>query len=123
MLTIIQIIIFQIVLNFLLKGLPGYDRSCSITNTISKLKNVNLIKEDLLAHLKDTPLETLLKDTGGILDSEFPLAQRSDLVRAAILWKYGGLYLDHDVIVYRPLYCLKNTIGLKDCNINNNIEF
>ena len=116
MLIIMQIIIFQIiVLNLPLKGLPGYDRSCTITNTISKLKNVNLIKEDLLAHLKDTPLETLLKDQGGILDSEFPLAQRSDLVRAAILWKYGGLYLDHDVIVYRPLYCLKNTIGLKDC--------
>jgi len=69
-----------------------------------------------MAHLRDTPLETLLFDKErGILRSQFPLAQRSDLVRVALLWKLGGIYLDLDVVVLRPLYCLKDAIGLKDC--------
>ena len=69
-----------------------------------------------MAHLRDTPLETLLSNKErGILQSQFPLAQRSDLVRVALLWNLGGIYLDLDVVVLRPLYCLKDAIGLKDC--------
>ncbi len=32
-----------------------------------------------------------------------PGAYRADLWRAAVLWKYGGLYLDHKLIMIKPL--------------------
>ncbi|KAF8669290.1 hypothetical protein HU200_051624 [Digitaria exilis] len=35
----------------------------------------------------------------------------SELVRLAALYKYGGIYLDSDVIVLKPLTLLRNTIG------------
>ncbi|TKW35377.1 hypothetical protein SEVIR_2G367400v4 [Setaria viridis] len=35
----------------------------------------------------------------------------SELVRLAALYKYGGIYLDSDVIVLKPLTSLRNTIG------------
>ncbi|CAN6219270.1 unnamed protein product [Urochloa humidicola] len=35
----------------------------------------------------------------------------SELVRLAALYKYGGIYLDSDVIVLKPLTSLHNTIG------------
>jgi hypothetical protein len=35
----------------------------------------------------------------------------SELVRLAALYKYGGIYLDSDVIVLKPLTSLQNSIG------------
>ncbi|KAF5729201.1 hypothetical protein HS088_TW21G01360 [Tripterygium wilfordii] len=38
----------------------------------------------------------------------------SELVRFAALYKYGGIYLDSDIIVLKPLSSLNNTVGLED---------
>lgn len=69
-----------------------------------------------MAHLNGTPLHKLalrLKESHSNSSiNQFPLHQRSDLVRVALMWKQGGLYLDLDVVVLRPLYCLQNTLGL-----------
>uniref|UniRef100_A0A0A9D5G9 Alpha 1,4-glycosyltransferase domain-containing protein n=1 Tax=Arundo donax TaxID=35708 RepID=A0A0A9D5G9_ARUDO len=35
----------------------------------------------------------------------------SELVRLAALYKYGGIYLDSDIIVLKPLTLLRNSIG------------
>ncbi|RLM86087.1 uncharacterized protein C2845_PM04G29680 [Panicum miliaceum] len=35
----------------------------------------------------------------------------SELIRLAALYKYGGIYLDSDIIVLKPLTLLRNTIG------------
>ena len=68
---------------------------------------------DLMEHTKDTPLWAL--QTKGLMNlSEYPLAHRSDAIRVALIWKHGGLYMDLDVVVLRPLHCLKNTVGLVD---------
>ncbi|KAF0905956.1 hypothetical protein E2562_008978, partial [Oryza meyeriana var. granulata] len=36
----------------------------------------------------------------------------SELVRLAALYKYGGIYLDSDVVVLKPLNTLRNSIGV-----------
>ncbi|KAF8407487.1 hypothetical protein HHK36_006621 [Tetracentron sinense] len=38
----------------------------------------------------------------------------SELVRLAALYKYGGLYLDSDIIVLKPLSSLNNSVGVED---------
>ena len=42
------------------------------------------------------------------------MAHWSVALRVALIWKYGGLYLDLDVTVLHPLHCLQNTVGLVD---------
>ena len=99
--------------------LPGQRRSCAITNQLFQSTNVKLIREDLVAvHSHGTPLWQLT-ESGSLDQSQFPMAHRSDVVRVAILWKRGGLYLDLDCIVLRPLHCLRNTVGLVDFFISN----
>ncbi|KAK4027619.1 hypothetical protein OUZ56_016667 [Daphnia magna] len=90
-------------------------RNCAITNRLFEEweNNVKLVREDLLQHLRDTPLWRL-QQQGRLNQSVHPLTHRSDAVRVAMLWKYGGVYLDLDCLVFRPLYCLKNTVGLVD---------
>ena len=72
-----------------------------------------LERGDLMEHTKDTPLWAL-QSKGLLNNSEYPSAHRSDAIRVALIWKHGGLYMDLDVVVLRPLHCLKNTVGLVD---------
>lgn len=65
-------------------------------------------------------LEELLKGTPADVFASFWLAWRktdlfyihyTELLRLAALYKYGGIYLDTDVILLKPLDFLHNTIG------------
>jgi lactosylceramide 4-alpha-galactosyltransferase len=105
--------------------LAGQKRNCAISNRLFKeWNNVKLVREDLLQHLRNTTLWRLY-EKAQLSQSIHPLTHRSDAVRVAMLWKFGGLYLDLDCLVFRPLYCLQNTVGLVDflpnCNIIVNV--
>ncbi|XP_027351318.1 uncharacterized protein At4g19900-like [Abrus precatorius] len=43
----------------------------------------------------------------------------SNLVRLAVLYKYGGVYLDTDFIVLKPLTGLRNSIGAQSMDVGN----
>jgi lactosylceramide 4-alpha-galactosyltransferase len=47
------------------------------------------------------------------------VAQTSDYLRYAVLNKHGGIYLDFDVMVLRPLGKLENVLGLQGENFVN----
>lgn len=72
------------------------------------------ITPDLPSLFKNTPVEAWFdemkrgkKDPGLI-----PLAQNlSNLMRLAVLYKYGGVYIDTDFIVLKSFMGLKNSIG------------
>ena len=74
------------------------------------------ITPDVSFLLKNTPAESWLegmrngdKDPGSI-----PFTQNlSNLLRIAVLYKYGGAYLDMDYIVMRDFYGLRNAIGVQ----------
>ncbi|KAE8697711.1 hypothetical protein F3Y22_tig00110610pilonHSYRG00138 [Hibiscus syriacus] len=76
--------------------------------------NVRAVTPDFRFLLDNTPAEAWFdnirsgkKDPGVI-----PLAQNlSNLMRLAVLYKYGGIYLDTDFIVVNSFKGLKNTIG------------
>lgn len=95
--------------------LAGQQRNCAITKRLFHdwENNVKLVRQDLMEHLRNTSLWRLYQN-GLLNQSSHPLMHKSDAVRVAMLWKYGGLYLDLDCLVFRPLYCLQNTVGLVD---------
>uniref|UniRef100_A0A0D9W7F7 Alpha 1,4-glycosyltransferase domain-containing protein n=1 Tax=Leersia perrieri TaxID=77586 RepID=A0A0D9W7F7_9ORYZ len=70
---------------------------------------------DLSYLLSDTPAEAWLAAArhGGVAPGSVPLGQNlSNLLRLALLYKYGGVYLDADVVVLRPFPgILRNAIG------------
>ena len=64
--------------------------------------------------LKDTPAESWFDEmkSGRKDPGEIPIAQNlSNLLRLAVLYKYGGVYLDTDFIVLNKFSRLRNTIG------------
>lgn len=99
----------------------GLQRNCLVMDILTKIANVKLIREDLTRHLWATPLETLLTDNL-LTNSTYSLQHMSDALRVALLYKYGGIYLDLDVVVFRSLRCLRNMVGQNVVYGESNIE-
>ena len=95
---------------------------CVITNLLLRqFENVRIVREDLLGYLEGTPFWEFYR-TGPFNQSTTPLVHRSDVIRVALLWKKGGVYLDLDCIVMRPLDELNNTVGTVRDFIPNWVE-
>ncbi|XP_063240386.1 lactosylceramide 4-alpha-galactosyltransferase-like isoform X2 [Bacillus rossius redtenbacheri] len=64
--------------------------------------NVFVFPVSMSSYLRRTPLEGWL-ELGELNGSVYPVAHASDVLRLVTLWKYGGLYLDIDMVLVRPL--------------------
>ncbi|GMI91679.1 hypothetical protein like AT4G19900 [Hibiscus trionum] len=64
--------------------------------------------------LKDTPTHVFASVWFEWRKTKFYATHYSELVRLAALYKYGGIYLDSDIIVLKPLLALNNTVGQED---------
>ncbi|KAF3336252.1 lactosylceramide 4-alpha-galactosyltransferase [Carex littledalei] len=65
--------------------------------------------------MAETWLEQLRK--GEVDPGEVSIGQNlSNLIRLLVLYKYGGIYMDTDVIVVKSLYSLRNCIGAQTVN-------
>lgn len=81
--------------------------------------NVIAVTPDLPFLVKSTPAETWLDELkGGNMDpGSIPLFNHlSDLIRLAVLYKYGGVYLDTDFIFVKDLSGLRNAVGAQSIN-------
>ncbi|XP_032663639.1 lactosylceramide 4-alpha-galactosyltransferase-like [Odontomachus brunneus] len=64
-------------------------------------------------YMKNTPLEAWYAK-GALKKSYWPYSHMSDILRYLTLWKYGGIYLDLDVVVTTSLEDLTNFAGAED---------
>ncbi|CAN6987016.1 hypothetical protein Bca4012_007398 [Brassica carinata] len=64
--------------------------------------------------LQDTPTHVFASIWFDWRKTKFYPTHYSELVRLATLYKYGGVYLDSDVIVLGSLSSLRNTLGMED---------
>lgn len=81
------------------------------------------ISPDFNFLFKDTPAESWFNEVkkGNVDPGKIPFPQNlSNLLRLAVLHKYGGVYLDTDVIVLKKFSDLKNTIGAQSVDTNGN---
>ncbi|KAL8093019.1 uncharacterized protein LOC141692493 isoform X1 [Apium graveolens] len=81
------------------------------------------VTPDLSFLFQNTPAESWFDDlkTGDKDPGEISLAQNlSNLIRLAVLYKYGGVYLDTDFIVLRDFSGLRNSIGAQSSDALGN---
>lgn len=64
--------------------------------------NVNILMLRLHEFVLDTPAEEFIMN-GELYNSLYPIEHTSDIFRLLLLWKYGGIYLDSDMIVRRQV--------------------
>lgn len=72
--------------------------------------------------LKDTPTAVFADVWSEWRVTKFYPTHYSELVRLAALYKYGGIYLDSDIIVLNPLSSINNTVGLEDQHAGSSLN-
>ena len=81
---------------------------------------VTAVSPDYDFVFKDTPAETWYNSlrTGKVYPGEISLGQNlSNLLRLTLLYKYGGVYADTDVIFVKSFLKLKNVIGAQTIDL------
>ncbi|XP_076248960.1 lactosylceramide 4-alpha-galactosyltransferase-like [Calliopsis andreniformis] len=89
------------------------NQSREIFNQLQSYSNIRIRHIYAESYVKKTPLEWWYK-SGVLKRSEWPRSHMSDILRYLTLWKYGGIYLDLDVVVTASLERLKNFAGAED---------
>jgi lactosylceramide 4-alpha-galactosyltransferase len=94
----------------------------AVSALLSEYPNVELLKLDVDSLTEDNPLLSSWLREGELNRSLYRTSHTSDVLRYATLFKHGGLYLDLDVIVLRPvLGFVRNTLGLESILANGAI--
>ncbi|XP_044508620.1 uncharacterized protein At4g19900-like isoform X2 [Mangifera indica] len=75
---------------------------------------VAVVMPNLDELLKDTPAHIFASVWFEWRKTKFYSTHYSELVRLAALYKYGGIYIDSDIIVLNKLSQLNNSVGLED---------
>lgn len=73
-----------------------------IIKALQSYKNINFNFINISSYSEDSPLRDFIK-SGKLDRSKYFRSHLSDVLRYLSLWKYGGTYLDLDVIVLKPL--------------------
>lgn len=83
--------------------IPGIgDDSDLALNALQSYENVNLGHVNFPKYINNTPLEHLYS-SGKIEMSYYAGSHASDILRYLTLWRYGGVYLDLDVVITKNL--------------------
>ncbi|XP_027908231.1 lactosylceramide 4-alpha-galactosyltransferase-like [Vigna unguiculata] len=83
---------------------------------------VQAMAPDFSFLVKRTPAETWFHELkkGKKDPGEISLSQNlSNLIRLAVLYKYGGIYIDTDFIIMKPLKGLSNSIGAQSTSLDS----
>ncbi|XP_044535232.1 lactosylceramide 4-alpha-galactosyltransferase [Gracilinanus agilis] len=105
----------------LMKGLVGRNSTLPRHLGISLLScfsNVEFQPLDLPGLFEGTPLASWYTSIN-LLWQPYLLPVLSDAARIAIMWKFGGIYLDTDFIVLKNLKNLSNVLGTQSKHVLN----
>ncbi|KAI3455822.1 hypothetical protein Pfo_012485 [Paulownia fortunei] len=75
---------------------------------------VAVVMPNLDELLKDTPTHIFASVWHDWKKTKYYPIHYSELIRLASLYKYGGIYLDSDILVLKPLSELNNTVGFEN---------
>ncbi|XP_005379480.1 PREDICTED: lactosylceramide 4-alpha-galactosyltransferase [Chinchilla lanigera] len=103
----------------LMKGLRGAPPPRNLgTSLLGCFPNVQMLPLDLDALFRGTPLAAWHAASRWRWEP-YLLPVTSDAARIALLWKFGGVYLDTDFIVLRSLGNLSNALGAQSRYVLN----
>ncbi|XP_060860166.1 lactosylceramide 4-alpha-galactosyltransferase-like [Metopolophium dirhodum] len=83
-----------------------------IINRFKIYSNVNLRYINFVKYSHNTPLQDFVA-SNTIATSQWPVSHASDLLRFLTLWKFGGTYLDLDVVLMKSLEGLSNFASIE----------
>jgi len=105
---------------FVLNGSAHVD--WDVTNAFSqKGCHIKVVPIDLRSFVRGTPVQAWIASHGHSFEAgPYWYSHVTDLFRLTIPWQYGGIYLDTDFIVTRPIAHIRNTLVRESKEFINN---
>lgn len=82
-------------------------------NILKQIKNVNFKRVHIVDYAKETPLEQLVGE-GALNRTRWRISHTSDMLRYLSLYKWGGVYLDLDVVVVKSFEGLEKNWAARE---------
>lgn len=97
-------------------------RNTLMVKALGNYRNIHFKHLNVIDFARNTSLEAWLA-SDHIAKSKFKIANTANVLRLLTLWKYGGFYLDLDVIVTKELnetnfVCFENKITVNNAILN-----
>lgn len=83
--------------------------------------NLRVVGADVEKIFEGTGLHDLFSSRKWIMKAKWPAVKLSDLIRVAILWRWGGFYTDTDTVCIKDVSPLRNIISFSN-NKRNHIS-
>lgn len=78
------------------------DHLMAVISVLKNYNNVHIRYIDIFEYADNTPFQNFVR-SGAMHSSIYPLEHTSDMLRVLTLWKFGGIYLDLDMISLKPI--------------------
>ncbi|XP_014204309.1 lactosylceramide 4-alpha-galactosyltransferase-like [Copidosoma floridanum] len=92
---------------FLSPSAPS-NRTRKLLDLLLRYDNVRVKRILVDDYIKESPLERWYED-GVLGTSRWPRSHMSDILRYLTLWRFGGVYLDLDVVIIKSRGCMART--------------
>ena len=69
--------------------------------------------------LRDSPAQDFISKIQSAAQGEFWYSHVTDLLRLLVLYKWGGIYMDTDMVLVQPVNSLRNTLGSEGSSFFN----
>ncbi|XP_049820392.1 lactosylceramide 4-alpha-galactosyltransferase-like [Aethina tumida] len=81
-----------------------------VINVLLSYKNIHIVHINIWRLIKGSPVENLFL-SGKLEKSKYPITHASDIIRFLTMWKFGGIYLDLDMIFLKSFKTLPKNFG------------
>lgn len=85
----------------------GLEAVSNVINILKSYKNVYLRNVNMTTFVRNSPLDLDHRDK--IYSSKHPVVHLADYLRLQVLYKYGGMYIDTDFIIFKSFDPLAKT--------------
>ncbi|XP_066983327.1 lactosylceramide 4-alpha-galactosyltransferase-like isoform X2 [Macrobrachium rosenbergii] len=88
------------------------DTTGIMKSLLDQYPNIRVVSSKFREIFQETPLWDLFNSDKWLKDTAWPESNLSNMVRGALVWKWGGVYADTDTICIRSTTKFTNSVGL-----------
>ncbi|XP_042857551.1 lactosylceramide 4-alpha-galactosyltransferase-like isoform X2 [Penaeus japonicus] len=103
---------------YVMTSLTVNDTDGLVSRLQEEYKNLRIVGADVEKIFKGTGLNNLFSSRKWIIKAKWPPVKLSDMLRVALVWRWGGFYTDTDTVCIKDVSPLRNIISFSDSKLN-----
>lgn len=99
---------------YVMTSLTVNDTDGLVPRLQEQYRNLRIVGADVEKIFEGTGLNDLFSSRKWVMNAKWPAVKLSDLIRVALLWRWGGFYTDTDTVCIKDVSPLRNVISFSN---------